>query len=223
MNTSFAIVDLVILAIVVISLFVGKSRGLFRTLAELLSYLVSWVISSTLAGMVSVKVAEWLRPIVEEKLQQAAAEIVAGFDLQAGLEGLRDSLPDELALLLRNVELDGEILFSLEQALKSGLKFDFGPYVDRTLQNVAYVLSFIVLFIVVMLVLRLLIRALDILTKLPVIYQLNSFGGAVAGAVKGVVLVMVLVWLSRETGMPVSQEVLSQSQIVTYLQEIFPL
>jgi len=216
--TSSVILDIVIAAIVLISLLIGRSRGLFRTLAELLSYIVSWIISSILANALSVKVVEWLRPVVEGKLQQIAADMIAGIDLEAGLDGLKEALPEELGGLLANVELDRQMLTSLEQALQSGLTIDVGPYVEQTLQNVAYMISFIVLFIVVMMVLRLLIRVLDILTKLPVIHQLNAFGGAVAGVAKGLVLVLVLLWLSRETGLLFSQEAAARSYIVPYLQ-----
>ena len=105
----------------------------------------------------------------------------------------------------------------------SGVHIDVGPYVEQTLQNLAYMISFIILFIVVMIVLRLIIRALDILTKLPVIHELNSIGGVLAGAAKGVVLVLVLLWLANQTGLLISQEAAANSYIVPYLQGIFSL
>jgi len=84
-------------------------------------------------------------------------------------------------------------------------------------------ITFILLFVLVMIALRLLIKALDILTKLPVIHELNAVGGVLAGLVKGVVLVLVLLWLSKQTGLLISQETAANSYIVPYLQGLFSL
>ena len=58
MITSSVILDIVIVAIVIINIFIGKKRGLFRTLAELLSYIVGWIVTSALAEKVSVVAAK---------------------------------------------------------------------------------------------------------------------------------------------------------------------
>ena len=218
MIASSVILDVVIVAVVIILSIIGKKRGLFRTLAELVSYIVGWIAASVLAKKVSVAVAEWLRPWVEGKLENIAEDLLACVDLEQGFEEMISSLPEGLAKLF----LDAGFAGKLEQLILGNVSFDFGPYVEELLQNIAYMLSFIVLFLIVMFFLRFLIKALDILTKLPVIHQLNAAGGVLIGALKGLVLVLLLLWLAGETGYLVPREAMTHSYIVPYLQDVFP-
>ena len=218
MIASSVILDVVIVAAVIILSIIGKKRGLFRTLAELVSYIVGWIAASVLAKKVSVAVAEWLRPWVEGKLENIAEDLLACVDLEQGFEEMISSLPEGLAKLF----LDAGFAGKLEQLILGNVSFDFGPYVEELLQNIAYMLSFIVLFLIVMFFLRFLIKALDILTKLPVIHQLNAAGGVLVGALKGLVLVLLLLWLAGETGYLLPREAMTHSYIVPYLQDVFP-
>jgi len=210
MLTSSVILDVVIAAIVVICVLIGKRRGLFRTLAELVSHIVAWIASSILATAISAAVAEWLRPMVETKLHGWMADI-AWEGVENGWETLPAFMQEE------------KILEALKGTLESGLSIDMGPFIEQALQNLAYAVSFIILFILVMILLRVLINMLDIVTKLPVIHELNAFGGILAGAAKGVVLVVLLLWLARETGYLVSSDAMAKSYFVPYLQGIIPL
>jgi len=219
MIASSVILDVVIASIVVVCIWIGKNRGLFRTLAELVSYLVAWVAASVLASAVSAAVAEWLRPWMTEKVQRIADDFISNVDLETGFSDMINTLPEGLAKLFR----DAGLAEKMEDILLGSVHIDVGPYVEQTLQNIAYMISFIVLFIVVMIVLRLIIKALDLLTKLPVIHELNSIGGVLAGAAKGIVLVLVLLWLSKQTGLLITQEATANSYIVPYLQVVFPL
>ncbi len=218
MITSSVILDVVIAAIVVICIWIGKKRGLFRTLAELLSYIVAWIGASILATSLSKAVAEWLRPWLEGKLQKMVDDLVQSIDLETGFSDMIGELPEGLSKLFLDAGLAGK----LEDAILGNVRIDVGPYVEQALQNAAYMISFILLFILLMILLRLLIKALDVLTKIPVIHELNMIGGVLAGGIKGLVLVLVLLWLAGETGYLVSQETAAHSYIVPFLQNVFP-
>lgn len=210
MLTSSVILDIVIAAIVVLCILIGKRRGLFRTLAELVSYIVAYFCTAFLAGQVSAAVAEWLRPMVEAKFHELTADITWNA-VESGLENLPAFMREE------------QLLEPVREALEGGMAVDMGPLIEQALQNLAYMVSFIVIFIVVLVVLRIIIRTLDIFTKLPVIHELNALGGILAGAVKGLVLVFLLLWLAKETGYLVSADAMADSYIVPYLQGFLPL
>ena len=201
MLTSSAILDVVIAAIVLLSIYLGARRGLFRTLAELASYIAAYVAASVLSGRLAVLVAKWIRPMAESKLHEMVGDY---------LSGLREDLPDFLSL-----DDIGEIWDT--DAL------DAGPFIEQGLHNLAYMLSFVVIFIAALLLLRLLIRAADLITKLPVIHQCNALGGVLIGAAKGILIVFLLLWIAKETGLLVSQAAMERSYFVPILQRFLPL
>ena len=197
MLTSSVIVDIVIFAVVALSLLIGAKRGLFRSLAELVSCIAAYVITSLLAGSLSSAVAEWLRPMAEERVSAL---------VEAYLSGALENAPAFLTA--------GFLEELLEQALPEAI-------VERGLYNIAYAAVFVVLFFVV--VFALLIRAVDTVLKLPLLHELNTFGGAAVGALKGAVLIGLLLWLARRTGLLVSQEALTGSLLVPLWQRFLPL
>ncbi len=198
MLTSSVILDVVIAAIVLLSIYLGAKRGLFRTLAELVSYIVAYVATTILAGRLADLAVEWIRPIAESKLHEMVSDYFSG---------LREDLPAFLSI--------GELV-DMDT-------LDMSPFIEQGLRNLAYMLSFVVIFIVVLLLLRLLIRAVDLVTKLPVIHQFNALGGLLIGAAKGLLIVFLLLWIARETGLLISQTAMEQSYFVPILQRLLPL
>lgn len=199
MLTSSVIVDIVICAVVALSLLIGARRGLFRSLAELVSCIAAYVITSLLAGGLASAAAEWLRPMAEERVSAL---------VEAYLSGALEKAPAFLTA--------GFLEELLEQALPEAI-------VEQGLYNIAYAAVFVVLFLVVIFALRLLIRAVDTVLKLPLLHELNTFGGAAVGALKGAVLVGLLLWLAQRTGLLVSQEALTGSLLVPFWQRFLPL
>ena len=178
MLTSSVIVDIVILGIVALSLLMGARRGLFRTLAELISTIAAYVIASLLTGGLAAAAAEWLRPIAEERLSALVSEYLSG------------ALEKAPAFLTAGVLEE-----FLERAVPEAI-------VEQGLYNIAYALVFVAVFLLALIALRILIRMVDTL--------------------KGAVLVGLLIWLARRTGLLVSPEALAGSLLAPLWLRFLP-
>lgn len=198
MLTSSVIVDIVIFAIVALSLLMGARRGLFRTLAELISTIAAYVIASLLTGGLAAAAAEWLRPIAEERLSALVSEYLSG------------ALEKAPAFLTAGVLEE-----FLERAVPEAI-------VEQGLYNIAYALVFVAVFLLALIALRILIRMVDTVLKLPLLHEVNTLGGAAAGALKGAVLVGLLIWLARRTGLLVSPEALAGSLLAPLWLRFLP-
>lgn len=208
MITSSVILDLVLIAIVAVCVFFGAKRGLFRTLADLAAYLVALIGASWLANQFTVQVMEHLRPIAEHQVSQSITEYLTSLTTDSSytgfLKGLLDSLTgsgtiDDIA----NVAVD--------------------VLADTILHNMAYMLLFVVAFVLLVVALKLVIRLVDTVLKLPVLHQMNTLGGVLVGALKGVVLVLLLLWLNEQTGLLVDPQALEASVAAPILLQLLPV
>lgn len=208
MITSSVILDLVLIAIVAVCVFFGAKRGLFRTLADLAAYLVALIGASWLANQFTVQVMEHLRPIAEHQVSQSITEYLTSLTTDSSytgfLKGLLDSLTDSGTIDdIANVAVD--------------------VLADTILHNMAYMLLFVVAFVLLVVALKLVIRLVDTALKLPVLHQMNTLGGVLVGALKGVVLVLLLLWLNEQTGLLVDPQALEASVAAPILLQLLPV
>ena len=171
--------DLLCATILLLFLVVGAIRGMFRTLSGLLTWLLSLWGAKLIADRCAPLLVDWLTPkllpTVSEKLAQAMSDGAAS----DSLSGLLGVIPGVQSLL-------GQAGDSLAAAL--------APAVARQVAlAVGWLLLFAAGFIVFKLVCRLLIWLLDLLDEVPGLHFLNHLGGAALGALKGGLLISVVV------------------------------
>ena len=65
----------------------------------------------------------------------------------------------------------------------------------------AKIILFALSFILILLIWGLASRALDLTFKLPILASVNGVGGAVFGLVKGIAVLLVVVWLGKAAGL----------------------
>ncbi len=187
------LVDVIILAIIGLSVLVGLYRGFISSVASLGGCLLSLALSFWL----SPKLAEAIQtnPEVLKTLlsytdaatrigdQALAGTSVAGLTPGAISEILsRVSLPAPLSALLQN-NLEKQVF---------GLSANVGSYVSQTIVGaILNVICFVVCFAVIMLVLHFLLNFLKVVFRFPVLKQLNSLFGGLMGLVRGALLCFV--------------------------------
>lgn len=205
-------IDIVILVVLAVFAFLGWKRGLIRSLAELLVMVLALLLSAQIAKAAAPAVVDnALRPAAHAAISQQADEIVAENLPDAApaqmLERALDAIPNEL-IRERAKDLLGE----------SGLASDWDPGVSARdalvrlgFQAVDTVLDTLVLdllqsvlclvcFVVLTILLRLAVKALSLTFQLPVLKQLNELGGMLLGLAKGLILVLLVVWVLRAAG-----------------------
>ena len=205
MIASSVILDLAILGIFLLCLWLGARKGLFRSLADLAASLAALVGASWAAGYLAQTAVEWIRPLLEERITGA----IEGYLAQvAGGEEYAGILADLLVRLSGQIPPEGA---GAAEALA-----------DLVLGNIAYALVFLGAFVLLMVVLKLVIRAVDTVLKLPLLHQANTLGGLLFGALEGLLLILVLLWLEEKTGLLVDSRALEGSLLAPYLVNLLP-
>ena len=187
------VVDIVILAILGLSVLVGLYRGFISSVASMGGCLLSLGLSFWLSPMLANAIQnnpDILRTLASytdaaTKLgdQSLAASTVATLT-ENGIADIisRVGLPAPLSTLLQN-NLQNQVF---------GAAADVGTYISQTIIGaILNVICFIVCFLVLMLVIHLVINFLKVVFKFPVLKQLNSIAGGAFGLIRGALLCFV--------------------------------
>ena len=204
MLQSSVILDLVIVVIFALSVWSGARKGLFRSLAELVIYLIGLVGASLAAGQLTGRVVELLRPVLENQVSDAISGYISGAladvpfgEAIAGLEGVG--------------ELAGNVAAEAVNVLAETLVY-----------NLAYVLVFLAVFLALVLALRFFINLGDVLLRLPVLHQMNTLGGILIGGAKGLLIACLILWLDSRTGLLLDSGAVQGAYIAPLLLKILP-
>ena len=113
---------------------------------------------------------------------------------------------------------------ALEQKAQKGTII---PFIDKATQTASMliinIISFIIIIIVTRLILAFISRVLNIASKLPLIKQLNSILGIIAGALSGILVCYIVIGvigaLNGEGNISIMQESIESSYIAIKLYE----
>ncbi len=191
MNT----VDLIILAIIGLSVLIGLYRGFVASVASLggcllsllLSYwlnpqLVSWIQSNPDVMKTLMSYTDAATRIGDQTLAQTEVSALSTDMISSILS--RVNLPSPLDTLLRT-NLENQIFRSVNLT-------QVGDYVSQTIIGaVLHVIGFVVCFVVCLIVLHIALNFLKVVFKFPVLKQLNALVGGAFGLLRGVLLCFV--------------------------------
>ena len=207
MLTSSVILDVLLLAIFAACVSLGWKRGLFRTLAELVSWLAALLGAAAAANAFTPVVMERLRPVLEGQVSQAIGDYLQSLVDETGYEGLFGGLLESLT--------QGGAVDGMADAAVEILS-------EAVLRNLAYALLFLVSFVAIALLLKLAVGLVDRVLKLPLLRQVNAAGGILAGALKGLLLVLLVLWLGETTGLLATPQAMEASVVAPILLKLLP-
>ena len=198
------IADVVIVAALLTGIVLGARNGLLQSLAGVIVTVVAFLGAVWLANRFAEPVAQWLRPILEQRL----AEKIQSKPVSTASAG------DMLALF----GFSGRTLLDLaetvtEQALQTGRSL-LNEVVDSVIHSIAYAAICVLSFLVLLLVLRLLIKPLELATKLPGLRTLNGVGGAALGFIEALLLVYLAVWALQKLQLIITPQLIEESMFL---------
>lgn len=217
MSTSL-IIDGCIVAILGLYLYIGWSRGVMHSLLAL----AGTILAITIASQVSEPASNL---IIEQVIRPATHIAVEQHLTEAGLETLFSAPVEEIQNAISTIDNEFvrnkilELLTSLNVPAKilTGaelLTFSLGV-VDTVLhgpvQELLSTVIFVLCFALLSLALRPVIWLVGQTFKLPILRQLNQWGGLLSGAVKGILLVLITVWALHHTGILLTDEIIAHS------------
>lgn len=182
--------DIIMVAILALSIFFGYKKGLLMTVLSLVSVVVAVI------------AAQLLSPYINSALTKSGLDERLSGAISTKIEALyeqHDERPDRLSCadLVKEMELPEAVSEFLEKRVENyGESADFRERVQTVGREIAsltlHLISYAVIALaagVVLLVISLFIQAAR---KLPVVGRFDNAGGAILGAVRGVLIVLVV-------------------------------
>lgn len=183
------LIDVVLIAIIIISSFLGYKKGLVKLgaglFAGILAIILTIVIYKPVAGTIikNTPIDENLEKIIVENTNQFIEE--------------KTQSPKIIAENIEN---------NIVQKQAKGIS-----------QNIVYYLTAIVLFVVVKIVLSIVISLIDFVAKLPILKQFNEIGGLAYGIIRGGLIALILVFALNSFAKINPQTKLNQKIQETYI------
>lgn len=178
------IFDLILLAIVVIAMLVGRKKGLLQTAFSICIVVVAIVLANILSPMVSegiqkMKVADTIRDKTYTAINAALKDKELDFSGIAEEYKIPETISD-----------------TIEKSV-DGIKTAKGEELSRKLSEklteiTVKIVSFVIVAVLVLILLGVISAALQIVSKLPVIEKLDKTGGLLLGAVLGLIIAFII-------------------------------
>jgi uncharacterized membrane protein required for colicin V production len=221
--------DVAIVAVLLFFAWQGARRGFILTLCGLLAIIVAIVGANLISGALAPRVADLLEPhfatAIEEHLDQAiqGQRDPAVTPLPEGEEPEEEPLPLQgILAVLRDMggfyeKAADSIQASIEAGLTQAAADVAASVAANVAQSVARLVIFLLSFAVILVAWWLLSHALNLVAKLPGLSFLNQAAGGLLGLCKGVLLLMLALFLLRLAGMEPPQEAIEQTYLLKLL------
>lgn len=175
------IIDLIIVAILGISIFFGYKNGLTKCVIKILSFFIALVVAAVFFKPVSNFIID--KTLIDEKIEEAVVNIVKD-DIEENGEVKEDTnLPETM------VEYINESIENTVNETKQNV-------VNTAAEGIAVasinVIVAILLFIVTRIALIFVSALSKIITDLPIIKQFDKAGGIIYGAAKALIIILVI-------------------------------
>ncbi|MCI8617256.1 MAG: CvpA family protein [Clostridia bacterium] len=161
------IIDIILVAILLLSTFLGYKKGLVKLGAKLFAGIIAIIVTIVAYRPVSGMIIN--NTSIDEKIEEAIVQNATNYidEKSEGSNVVTDSIENQILP---------------EQA-------------KNIAQGVVYAVTAIVLFIVVKIVLGIIVSLLDFVANLPILKQFNEIGGILYGIVRGILIVGIIILL----------------------------
>ncbi len=161
------IIDVILVAIILLSAFLGYKKGLVKLGAKLFAGIIAIIVTIIIYKPVSEMIIK--NTSIDEKVRDTIIQNATNIMEE------NKQLPDAITNQVQNNILP-------EQA-------------ENIAKNLVYAVTAVVLFLTVKIILSIVISLMDFVANLPLLKQFNEIGGIVYGLVRGVLIVCICVIL----------------------------
>ena len=182
------ILALIVIVILLLYTFWGYKAGLIKTIFSICSMLVALILTLVISPHISKALQEkesvmtFFSTKVEKALNLDKLENTAGSKLEQ-----IEKLPIPKSIKDTLIDNDNSKAYDALNVK------NFTSYVSHSVASVIInALSFVIVFLVLYIGLRILCAVLDIISKLPVLHQINKLTGLIAGFIRGLIVIWLL-------------------------------
>ena len=200
------IIDIEIILLLAFFAWRGSAKGLIMSLCGLAAVFAAFFAARYVSDTFCEPVANIMRPVIARSIQEVAPAAESD-DAEGELPAY--TVDDLLKSVRENGLFKGFYDFMEQGAADDALDHDAQSPVNELAgylsRGIARALLFGIMFVGIPLAWFLLCHALDLAFKLPILSQVNFVCGLLLGLGKGVLLIIVLVWLGQLAGLIPSQ------------------
>lgn len=198
-------------------------RGILTLTGTILALVIASQAAGIAAGMI---VEEVIRPATHEAIEEYIREMPLDELLRSPLEEVEQSLTaiendfirEEAEKLLHSLGLSAN---ASDAIARDTLLTMSSEIVDTVLygavRQIISALVCVLIFAILSFLLRPLVWLVDQAFRLPLLKQVNQFGGLLLGAIRGIILVFVAVWALRLLGLWITDEIIAQSALLKFV------
>ncbi len=161
------IIDIVLIAIIILSAFLGYKKGLVKLGAKLVAGIIAIILTLIVYKPVSNFVIA--HTSIDEKIEEA---IVENTNSYLNNEDNKDNV---VINHVGNEMLPGES--------------------RKIAEGAVYAITALVLFLIVKIILSIVISLMDFIANLPILKQFNEVGGIIYGGIRGIIIVFICILL----------------------------
>ncbi len=164
------IIDIVVLAILVLTIFLGYKRGLVKVVFKMFAFLVALIVTLVL-----------YKPVTNLVINNTTLdETISNIIIENGtIEKTKDEKSNTVDKYIENAKND------IQNSVVTSVA-------DTVAVNLVSIIVIIALFIVTRLLLILVSFFADSLAELPIIKQFNKAGGIIYGVLQGIVIILAI-------------------------------
>ena len=227
-----AVIDLVLLAIIIISIWSGYKKGLIMGIAALLAAIISLYGASLVSQAYSYEVVPVLRPFVsgyiQNRMENEVLEDLGIDDTSLSVEDVLSGDPslrhDFCAACYASTGIYADAADQMateaeEYAAANGATIQ-ESVVEVFCIRAAYVAGVALVFIVFLIALTALGNIPNLSFKIPNMDTLNDAGGAGMGLVNGMVYCILLCWALRFLGLVIGRDTLENTILAKFFISI---
>ena len=205
------LIDVILILILVCLILSGYRRGLLMSLMGLIIVLLCCLGAAAAQRTLTPAVTAYLEPKIAAALEPEVESYIAGQTQQTLEDAEKQGLTvdgeqlslDDIAEMLQEFGLDAD------QTITSGVSDALQPATDAVAGDIAHLVAlriagtfvFIAAWVILYLVLHNLALALNMVNRLPVIRTCNRIGGAVLGALEGLIPMVVTAAVCDKAGL----------------------
>ena len=164
------LIDIILIAILLISAFLGYKRGLVKLGANLFAGIIAIVVTLILFRPIAGAIIK--NTTLDEKMKNIIIENASSFGANSNED---NNITEQLTNEVKNQMIPQEA--------------------EKIAISAIYAITSVVLFVVVKIILSIVISLIDGIARLPILKQFNEIGGMAYGILRGILIVFIVILL----------------------------
>ena len=226
------VIDLILLAVVLLSAHNGYKKGLLNEIGAMLCLLVSLYVATLIASSFSFEVVAAVKPFAGGAIESVIADRVPerlGYDVNEYSIG--DIVADdpqkafdvaEATFLCLGIyeETAADLAEDVQIYMEENSTSLKASIIDVTCNTVVYAAAVALFFMIILIFLTVLGNIPNLSFRLPNMEEVDEIGGAIVGVLRGILLGMLAIWVLKFMGLLIGEDTLSTTILGKLFEKI---